>query len=1273
MNINTADAHSDEIQVTDYDTVDMTRAPLEVKLAALDVNLARQNDESDEMLHARALRVAASHRVQISALENECAPVVRLFGVTERGERHVLYMRDVWPYMYLYAAEEMSEEHLDAFNDFLCYALPDIRVRGIELVLDHFDLQHYSDRPQKVLRITLHKPQHVTKLRDFWFGHEQCAEPLVWCGMSFERRVFEANVVFNRRICVNKDIVPFSWVRVPCAALQRGGGTLLNECRHTLLQQQEVEALGCAGPRALICPLLRVASYDIECSGHNGEFPNAQRDPIISISVVLYEGVECAHVLDAVVFITESSESGVAALGRGVIAPTHNAQALDAERFRVVECPTERLMLIVWSEYLRRAAHANFLVGYNTDRFDTEYISTRAQLLSCWSDVGRLSSWDTGTMLQLRKSTQNTRAYGKSDDNNIRLPGVLNVDVFRIIKRETRLKDGTKPRSYKLGDISAEFLAQRDSRVVTKRDMPYTEIGPHWSGTPEQRWTLCDYNEWDSRLVGMLCAELCVLTNLISMARVTGVDVTELVCGGQQIKVYMQMLALARRLRFVIPTRWRKPLPRFNSQEEDAEVTGDDQPQQANTITVATNQNSDAAVVTVQRQSYLPFSSTSSSSAAAKNTQQKKAKDERQKAYDGAVVIEPVRGFYERPITTLDFSSLYPSIMRAHNLSHDTLVDSPVRCAHGHCMLESKEALQCCVHATPLGARFVNESVRRGLLPQMLTTLLSERGAAKRAMAAAKTCSEKAVYDGRQNALKISANSVYGFTGALLGMLPCIDVSAGVTAYGREMLMTIKELTERVFSLANGYHSDSKVVAGDTDSIMVNFNVQTVDEARQIGMKAATLINAFFDLRTMTDEQRMAVEAEQKVDLQRALECNAPVVAPLISAKHRGVITIVFEKVLQPFLLINKKRYVGGFWLNGDHMDHIHQSGIESVRRDNSRFTNELIRQTIRIIVEECNLQRAIKYARDRVLALARGRVPFDQLIVTKGYTKAMTDYVDGPQRNASAAAAGDKYKDAMRYTGAQPHLIVAQKRLDRHMQPYKMGERVPYVLVYKQGQDALRSVKGRSSLKNQAQRDIVEDPEYAQTLALMPNTEYYLKHQAEKPLMRIFDTALGEYATQRLILTADVVSVAIAPLRDDEPFFGAFKSAAAARAQTSVTDVGNESQDTETDSAAKRQRTDEVLEQSAVAEPIGAPACVSSSSSSSSSSPHNTLLFMDTAEKLEWWRKRAHQDTKIEQFFPVVKQAAAPKLPLPPAPKSAAGKKNGQRNGAVVRRSTWI
>lgn len=49
--------------------------------------------------------------------------------------------------------------------------------------------------------------------------------------------------------------------------------------------------------------------------------------------------------------------------------------------------------------------------------------------------------------------------------------------------------------------------------------------------------------------------------------------------------------------------------------------------------------------------------------------------------YEGATVIEPRRGYYDQPIATLDFSSLYPSIMMAHNLCYTTLLAGPNKAA----------------------------------------------------------------------------------------------------------------------------------------------------------------------------------------------------------------------------------------------------------------------------------------------------------------------------------------------------------------------------------------------------------------------------------------------------------------------------------------------------------------------------------------------------------------------------------------------------------------
>lgn len=117
-------------------------------------------------------------------------------------------------------------------------------------------------------------------------------------------------------------------------------------------------------------------------------------------------------------------------------------------------------------------------------------------------------------------------------------------------------------------------------------------------------------------------------------------------------------------------------------------------------------------------------------------------------AYEGAIVVEPKRGYYDEPIVTLDFASLYPSIMMAHNLCYSThLADGP----GGRPPTD--------YHQTPHGAYFVTPAVREGLLPRILKDLLGARKEAKRAMFAETDPFRRSVLDGRQLALKVSANS----------------------------------------------------------------------------------------------------------------------------------------------------------------------------------------------------------------------------------------------------------------------------------------------------------------------------------------------------------------------------------------------------------------------------------------------------------------------------------------------------------------------------------
>ena len=262
--------------------------------------------------------------------------------------------------------------------------------------------------------------------------------------------------------------------------------------------------------------------------------------------------------------------------------------------------------------------------------------------------------------------------------------------------------------------------------------------------------------------------------------------------------------------------------------------------------------------------------------------------------FTGATVIEPIRGYYDTPITTLDFSSLYPSIMQAHNLCYSTLItDGRLKQT-----LADDEYI-----TTPSGNCFVTAQVRRGLLPEILENLLSARKRAKQMMKEETDEFRKKVLDGRQSALKISANSVYGFTGAQVGKLPCLEISQSVTAFGREMIEKTKALVESEFNMSKGYEFDAKVIYGDTDSVMIKFGVKTLEEAMKLGRLAATTVSASFP----------------------------------------SPIKLEFEKCYYPYLLINKKRYAGLYFTRPDKHDKMDCKGIETVRRDNCELVASLI------------------------------------------------------------------------------------------------------------------------------------------------------------------------------------------------------------------------------------------------------------------------------------------------------------------------------------------
>eukprot|EP00742_Colponemidia_sp_Colp-10_P013425 GILJ01015163.1.p1 GENE.GILJ01015163.1~~GILJ01015163.1.p1 ORF type:complete len:651 (-),score=116.14 GILJ01015163.1:49-2001(-) len=344
--------------------------------------------------------------------------------------------------------------------------------------------------------------------------------------------------------------------------------------------------------------------------------------------------------------------------------------------------------------------------------------------------------------------------------------------------------------------------------------------------------------------------------------------------------------------------------------------------------------------------------------------------------YEGATVLDPVRGFYESPVATLDFASLYPSIMMAHNLCYSTIIRPA----------DWNKYDPADVTITPAGHRFIKKEKFAGILPEILQELLTARKRAKTMMKDAKDPLEYAVLNGRQLALKISANSVYGFTGAQNGKLPCLEISASVTSFGRIMIHKTRDVVQEKYP-------GTQVVYGDTDSVMILCKTD----------------------KSLPDKDQ--IEAAMAFGREAADEVTREFIKP---------IKLEFEKVYFPFLLMNKKRYAGLLWTNSDKYDKLDAKGLETVRRDNCPLVSNVISGVLNRILIQRSLESAKEYVIGTITDLLMNRLDISQLVITKAFTKSEDEY-----ENQQAHIA----------------LVERMRQRDPASAP-SIGDRVAYVIV---------------------------------------------------------------------------------------------------------------------------------------------------------------------------------------------------------------------------------
>ena len=175
--------------------------------------------------------------------------------------------------------------------------------------------------------------------------------------------------------------------------------------------------------------------------------------------------------------------------------------------------------------------------------------------------------------------------------------------------------------------------------------------------------------------------------------------------------------------------------------------------------------------------------------------------------YKGATVLVPTPGYYKHPIATLDFASLYPSIMQSHNLCYSTWIDPKDRNRMLDLQRRGKIKLEATKTATGVHF-FVHPDSFKGLLPVVLNNTLGARRAVKKLMKKEPDKAKKALLNSRQLALKVSCNSTYGFTGVKKGRMPCYPIANVTTTIGRGMIDATKEAVESQY--------DATVIYGDS-------------------------------------------------------------------------------------------------------------------------------------------------------------------------------------------------------------------------------------------------------------------------------------------------------------------------------------------------------------------------------------------------------------------------------------------------------------------------
>ncbi len=276
---------------------------------------------------------------------------------------------------------------------------------------------------------------------------------------------------------------------------------------------------------------------------------------------------------------------------------------------------------------------------------------------------------------------------------------------------------------------------------------------------------------------------------------------------------------------------------------------------------------------------------------------------------EGGYVHEMTSGLYHW-VLTLDFRSMYPSMIISKNICFTTLSpDGTI--------------------VSPTGAKFLDKSVRVGLLPTILRSLMDERAATKKAAREAKSPEEREYYNGLQEAIKILMNSFYGVLASSFYRFTDPKIGASITSFARE---ATKDLIKKLEA------ENLRVIYSDTDSVFFLSPHLNLEDSVKLGQQIAERFSS-------------------------------------------GDMVLEFEKIMEPFFSHGmKKRYVGKMvWPRQELV----VRGYEMRRTDSFDLQSEVLSKVFEKVLEGDNAG-AVTYTRNVIDDLMKGKMDPSRLVISR-------------------------------------------------------------------------------------------------------------------------------------------------------------------------------------------------------------------------------------------------------------------------------------------------